>query len=560
MSRSKLLIKECTKQVELLLKALGTFGDKNLKKLANEAKKNLTESSQNISNLDFKVITDPFINTMKSKDEKILKISYAFFAALFSFSSPEVYPNKHITEQILNVIVRLDPNCGLDLRLECCKAVKEIVISYPGRCYIHANLLYSLITFLVLLHESSRDSDLVTEVASMTIKEILIINLNQYENPVSIPALTDDVSEYSKQVIKTLVFNSMQIIKYVPEPNFTASVRDVDVVGAIHAFAKAVEFQNFSPKTMVLVLNTLDSLLNSRFAFYQKPFFKSVLQADIHNMLMTAISYKHYELALPTAAVILSCWEFFSQYYFYHLNEILVKGILKNLDSEDQSLIKKASKMIRLLASREQFFVDCFINYDCDNKGQFTHIFADTVSQLAQLVRNFENKSVRIQKSCLAALSRIFESMWHYYEKISNKQSEVSPYLNVQNAITLFQQCAHAFAIEPQTGFDMFIKHGYTKDSPGKFLAVTPQLDKVSIEKMKHPLKYVLLKSLEDLFFHLIKTDVKELLEDFLFGISLLILKLFLLLILFMLLHWQPFKFIYLTKLHLNNLLKQLIK
>ena len=481
MSRSALLVKECSKQIDALLKALGTFGDKQLKNLANEAKKNLAESADDISKIDFKVVSQPFINAMKSKDERVLKVSYGFFATLFSFSDSTIYPNKQITEAILNVIVRLDPNCGVELRLECCKAVKEIVISYPGRCYIHANLLYSLITFLVLLHESSRDNELVTEVAEMTIKEVLIINLNQYGNPVSIPALSDDIAEYSKQVIKTLVFNSLQIIQYVPEPNYSASVRDVDVVGAIHAFAKAVEFQNFSPKTMVLVLSTVDSILNSRFAFYEKPFFKSVLQTDIHNMLMTAIGYTHYELALPTAAIILSCWEFFSHYYFYQLNDILEKGILKNLDSDDQMYIKKAAKMIRLLASKDQFFVDCFINYDCDNKGQFTHIFADTVQKLSQLVRKYDGKSVKVQKSCLIALSRIFESMWRYHQSMTNKQNEVSPYLNVQNAITLFQQCAHAFAIEPQTGFDMFIKHGFTKESPGKFLAQTLELDKVSI-------------------------------------------------------------------------------
>ena len=481
MSRSVALIKESTRHVQMMLKELGLFGDKIVKRYAKKAEEMLKKSNEQIENIDYETLCAPFYEASKIDVEPLLLITIDFIATLFSFSDTEHYPSKELTEQALNILFRIDPKAKFDLHLKCCKAVNKIVVSYPGKCFIHGKLLYSLITYLVLLHDNSVESELVTEVIAMTMKEVLIVKLTEYDHPLDIPPKSDSLEEYSADIIDTLVKNSLEIIECVPEPNISASVHDVDIVGVFHAFAKAIEFHTFKPKTLVLAMNTLHSILCSKLQFYFKPFFKEVLQTDIHNMIMAAINDSTFDLAVPTAGSLICIWEHFSDYYFYQLNDILARGISNALASNNYKLIRKASKMMKILSMEPQLLVDCFVNYDCDAKGEFTHIFADTTIRLAEIVKACQNENERLQKMCLIALEKIFGSMWSYLQEQKRKDDDISPYLDIHNQHSLYDQCAHQFAVDPMNGLDQFIKHGFTGNSVGKFLALSPNLDKKSI-------------------------------------------------------------------------------
>jgi len=64
--------------------------------------------------------------------------------------------------------------------------------------------------------------------------------------------------------------------------------------------------------------------------------------------------------------------------------EILDKGLLIALSSPYDATLNRTHIICQDFATRPQFLVDAFVNYDCDESGIFRNIFENTISLIAK--------------------------------------------------------------------------------------------------------------------------------------------------------------------------------
>ena len=110
------------------------------------------------------------------------------------------------------------------------------------------------------------------------------------------------------------------------------------------------------------------------------------------------------------------------------------------------------------------------MNYDCDESGFFTNVFANTMSQIVKLSYP-DAKQTPVQKQALDVLVTILEHLWFYFDNFSfsddgTNESDTRNILQAKEHKNLLEKGLDIFKNSPKKGLAFLIENGYVEDSP----------------------------------------------------------------------------------------------
>ena len=157
---------------------------------------------------------------------------------------------------------------------------------------------------------------------------------------------------------------------------------------------------HYSANTIELCCNSLLILFQTKSNFLQTSTFSDILHSHLHKGLLSLILVGQRSLLKCTVDLIFNIWDFCAPIYVDGLAEILDRGLCIALTSPYPNVLDKSHRIIASIAMQPQFFVDCFVNYDCDHSGTFNDIFEKLFTLLSKNIL----PGLICQNSALAAL------------------------------------------------------------------------------------------------------------------------------------------------------------
>lgn len=191
---------------------------------------NLKSDENNIINLQTALA--PFF-TAFDDDQKLFQATVLdCFYKIFRQSSPAFYPNRDLTWQIINLLLKFDKTNLDELNLACCNVCIACLRSPSGIHFCHGSLLRKMFRLLFRIFNNTDNSNTFNSIKT-SINETLLAIFDSYNEPVELlPNTTiEGLVEISTSI---LIENSMSIRKYLSPileaGDYTPTIRDVDVL------------------------------------------------------------------------------------------------------------------------------------------------------------------------------------------------------------------------------------------------------------------------------------------------------------------------------------------
>ena len=504
MSSSETIIQGIKRYNTALLKSL-TLWEGTVKTAINESEKELNSKKDQISNINFEIITKPYFNAFYIDMNRFSLIPFDFLSFIFQVSSPEFLPDEAVVSKTAKILLKISEARDDEPKIRACRLVSNLLLSASGRKFAHGKILYDLFKSVIIIFNSAKPSQkTVSEVSEMTVHETMRTVIGMYDNVVKFPDF-NTVEDLSKHVIETIKNDAFTAIEIMPNYPQYANMHDVDVTIILSILTDSLEKRIYSEKTNILLLSTLDGLLNSTFSFFSKPFFFTILNRDIKIAVIAATIDGSLTTTVLTAQLIVTIWSRFSYYFSEGLNEILDSGLSVQLNQTTPSLLQRAFGIFNELAKYPTLLIDTFVNYDCDQSGYFKNFFQNSMNVLIKYAypsqsSEHSTKSPKksdinpktqqnLQISALATLVTVLENLWNYHmnaqqaeNKGNNKEAEdIVAQKEIKN---LFDRGVQIFKNSAKKGVQFFIDNKIIEDTPksiADFLYDTPQLDMANV-------------------------------------------------------------------------------
>ncbi|KAK8887340.1 hypothetical protein M9Y10_038379 [Tritrichomonas musculus] len=391
---------------------------------------NLKSDENNIINLQTALA--PFF-TAFDDDQKLFQATVLdCFYKIFRQSSPAFYPNRDLTWQIINLLLKFDKTNLDELNLACCNVCIACLRSPSGIHFCHGSLLRKMFRLLFRIFNNTDNSNTFNSIKT-SINETLLAIFDSYNEPVELlPNTTiEGLVEISTSI---LIENSMSIRKYLSPileaGDYTPTIRDVDVFAVISLFSSIIEKNKLKLKTIKLAAEFLVSSLKQKSKFFERSAFRLLLETKIHVACLSLMLDNRMELADLTSDLFISIWERFAPYYNEGMNAILVKGLQTTLTSPYPNVLARSLTIYKKLAKYPQIFVDAFVNYDCDRSGFFDNVWENTLNLIIKLAYpdkkpNTANMQNNVQLQAIDVIVDFLETLWKYFEVESEKEQEI---------------------------------------------------------------------------------------------------------------------------------------
>lgn len=455
---------------------------------------NLNSSSGKI---DFKIALEPFFKAVKeNNDLKFLPTVLDCFYNVFKQSTPDIYLNRQLTQAIITILVELldSNNRGNsdEVNLRCCNVCIACLRSYSGIHFAHGKLLKKLFMLLFQIYNDSENPNTYNSI-STSINESMTALFDSYLTPPEVPTGSKTIEELAQNVTNGLFQNADSIMHYLEpilkEGDYTASVRDVDVYVVLSLLSKIIEQNKLKLQTISLASSILVSVLQKNSDFYKTSAFKLLINTKIHVAAISLILDPRPELAKVTSEMIITLWEKFAPIYFENLNELLVKGLGQALNSPESGILSRALTIFNALTKKPQIFVDAYVNYDCDDSGNFKNTFEDTINRVVGI--SFPDMvQTSIQRKALEVLVNLLGSLWFYFDNfkpsddIKEEPEKPQDFLDAKKTKNVFNHGLSIFKNSWKKGIKFFIDNKFCEDTPesiAKFLFNTPALSPAQI-------------------------------------------------------------------------------
>ena len=480
-------------QVMELKKLCGSIFHKNIRDCVTETEiyfKNLPKSNEEIN---LKTALKPFFLAMKDEKKTFQNIVLDTFYKVFHQASEKKYPDNDLTLDIFKVLVDTELQANDDLNLKVCNMCIACLKSPSGIRYVHGHLLEKMFILLFKMYDTTFNPS-AYKTMETAIKPIIKALFENYDEQFKLSEKFNSSEEISAAIIDYLVAQSFEILDFL-EPviktgDFSGTIRDVDVYVMFTVLANLIENNTIKIRTKVLVTKFITLALKEESNFYKTSIFAHLLNTKLHVAFLALSINQTMDLAIPTAKLILVLWERFAPVYSIGLNEILIKGLLTTLISPDPSVLKRTLKVLEILTKQPQLFVDCFVNYDCDESGFFQNVFENLFSQIVKMSYP-STPQTEIQKESLSLVVKMLKCLWDYYDKLQseastqNQLTSTAPdapqsFLDAKKAKDVFTEGLQVFKRSFKKGLAFFTQHNIVEDNPkaiAKFLYTTPALD-----------------------------------------------------------------------------------
>lgn len=456
------------------------WGKGNIKTKIDEAEKEI-KNNPKLPNL--MVIVSAFTEATHGSSNELISIALDCFTEIFTEATPKFFPSYEITDTIISSVFQIERTASDDVKMKCCRVISACISSPSGKYFIHAGAVFHITRFLLTITNITQAAN-VQEVASVTIKQVVTFLINQYNQEQEWPEF-DKVEDLIKFCTDTVTRNAPNIREYAPNSH-KATIKDVDLVVLCRTLTMCIQLKKFSPNTMKLICECILTILKSRSKFLKTSDFVVVLRTDVHVALL-AITLDIQPMLIELAAeIILTIWKMFSYQYLEGLNEVLDKGVLTALSSPYPNITMNAFNLLSLLMKKPQFFIDIFVNYDCDKSGCFKNIFDSIVKCIIKA--SYPNPAApKLQISALNTLTNLLRCLWTYFIKFNDKEVEPEEALTLLDSKREKDELDVAFQLfkrSPSKGIKFFIERGLVEDTPdaiAKYLFETPNLDPTGI-------------------------------------------------------------------------------
>lgn len=477
-------------QLMELKKLCGNIFHKPLRDSISETEKFIQDVNERSKSFVLKTVLQPFFDAMQEEKKQFQNTVLDCFYKVFHQATSEFYPDKSLTHDIISLLVQTDLAANDDLNLKCCNVCIACLRSKSGIRYAHGGLLRKMFKLLFKIYNLTENPASLTTIET-SINESLLAIFSAYDEPIEVPS-SHNLNDFTRVLANTLVEHSLSIIRFlngvINSDKYYPTIRDVDMFAVISFISSIIENNKMKLQTIRLAANFLIFALRQQCRFYSTPAFRSLLQTQLHVAFLSLALDSRLQLAEPTADILKIVWNRFAGYYTEGLNEVFVKGLLISLTSPDPQVLYRTFSVFKFLSQEPQLFVDCFINYDCDQSGYFQNVFENTVLQIEKL--SFpDTKHTVTQKQALSLLVTILGSLWQYFNNFEKKEEAAEPeapqnFLDAKKAKDVFNQGIEIFKRSFKKGIAFLIEHSVIENEPmsiAKFLYSTPSLDPISV-------------------------------------------------------------------------------
>ena len=442
--------------------------------------------------LNLKESLTPFFTAFED-DHKLFQTTVLdCFYKIFSQSSSEVFPDRDLTCQIINVLIKFDKSNLDELNLTCCNVCISCLRSPSGVHFCHGALLRKMFKLLFRIYNNCENSTTFNSIKA-SIHEALLALFDTYTKPVELAAVLS-VTELAQLATSILFENSLSIRKYLgpilENGDYTPTIRDVDVFSVLSLMSRIIEVNKLKLRTIKLAANFLIFCLKQKSPFFERNAFRLLLESKIHLACLSLALDNRMDLAVPTTDLLITIWSRFATLYTEGFNAILVKGLQTTLTSPEQSVIIRSLKIYKKLSEYPQLFVDAFVNYDCDRSGFFDNVWENTLNLIVKLAYPNINKQSNSEVQLLAidVVDSFLNELWVYHEKfhdedkhdISQEAETPEDFFKAKKEKDEFSKGLHLFKQSFKKGLKFFIEKGFCKDNPqsiADFLWENPALD-----------------------------------------------------------------------------------
>lgn len=489
MSSYTALLNQLSKACGALRKLVG-FGKGSLKEKISKAVAHLKEAEGKPEIFDFALVLEPYFTTANLDAKHYHPAILDGFLVVLTQSTFDVSPDEALTAKIIETVKTMYRSDLPDSsQLKFCKLISTTFTSAPGRMYVHGNLLKECFRFLLRMN-SEAQSTYIAEVAQMTIQESLRQFIDRFNAKDLVSPDMKNPADLAKFYASFITKTGLLIQEVIPG-SINATSLDVDLIIATTIFTDALIAHKLPLRTLSVCAESLSLLLESESPFIETPHFLKCLITNIHVALLSLALDNNSSLANATSRLILTIWRKFAANYVEGLNEVLDRGIATALTSPSSSVIERTLNIVKTLASEPQFWVDAFVNYDCDHSGFFRNIFENSIKSVVKYsYPGSGEEESSVQKVALETLLAILSNLWRYFlEKGADKQKEdvnddAQNYLDAKKAKDIFDQGLELFKRNPKKGLAFFIEHKIVEQDPqliADFLFNTPSLDPAAI-------------------------------------------------------------------------------
>ena len=443
--------------------------------------------------IDFDKALEPFFRSIASNKKSDMKLFQPLvldcFYKLFSQSSREFYPDRDITQKIINIIIKADSFPSDEVNLKCCNVCIACLRSACGIYYCHGTFLSQMFKLLFRIYNNSENTNTFNSIET-AIRETLLALFDSYLSSPEIPN-GKTVSELAASVINGLIENSQAIFEYLgpvlSDGDYSVTIRDVDVYVVLALLSSIIESNELELRTVHLAARLLVQALKVESSFYSTNAFRSLLQSKIHVCVLALTLDPRKKLAKVTADLIILLWQRFAPIYLESLNEVFLKGLATALGSPDPQTVSKTLTLYSELVKQPRLFVSAFINYDCDDTGHFPNVFAKTVAQLVKISYP-DSEQTPVQKQAIELLVSLINYLWRYFNDFQASEEQVQEtaesFIKAKKAKNFLEAGIALFKKSAKKGLAFFIQHKFVEDTPAsiaQFLFDNPSLDPAGV-------------------------------------------------------------------------------
>ena len=474
-------------QLMELKKTCGNLFHRQIRDSITEGENYFKELPNTKNEIDLRTALQPFFAAMKDEKKRFQTLVLDTFYKVFQQANEEKFPDNDLTQEIFTILVDTELQANDDLNLKICNMAISCLKSPSGIRFVHGNLLERMFNLLFKIYNNTENQSALNTIET-AIKPIITALFTNYDVPVEIPA-DKTTEEIAASIVSMCAERSIDIITFM-EPilkngDYTATIRDVDLYVMFTVLAHIIEKNEMHLKTIILVTNYMIFALKQKSNFFKTTYFKHLLNTTLHVSFLALAMNSTIELAELTGELIFLLWDLFAPLYNIGLNEILTKALLTTLISPDPKVLDRSLAVYEHLAKQPRFFVDCFINYDCDESGFFQNVFENTFSQIVKMSYP-STPQTPVQAKSLKVVVSILGAMWEYFsnfqvhESAENEPEGPQSFLEAKKAKDVFTEGLSVFKRSFKKGLAFFIQHGTIEDDPksiAKFLFNTPSLD-----------------------------------------------------------------------------------
>ena len=434
------------------------------------------------TSVDLKVVLVPFFMAMEYPQVFQLVV----FDALINVCKKLKVPAQ-VFLKMIEVLDKAIPN-KLDASVEKMAELGLAIFQNHNAQYtIHGIYLRNLLKKLFKLFT-------VTDVQSQqakireSIKAIIEKMFKSYGQLVPLKR-SSNMATLAQNIVYTLSTNTAHIRKFlkpiINTGDYSVTIYDADFFVLFSIISENIEarFDIMSARnSLVLLIYCFDQQSD----FYKSTTFKYLLQNQIHVAFLSMFLRGGIEHLFSTGSILKSVWQRFSDFYKDGLFEILTKGLGTTIKSPDPEIVTRSLKVYREMATIPQFFVDLFVNYDCDETGQYSNVFEDSVGKIISLSYP-DMVPTKAQLDALEIVVEILQAMWAYFSnfEVSADRAEApQDFLEAKKTKAKFDIGLEVFKKSPKKGLAFFEQEGFINNTPqsiANFLYSTPSLDPVSV-------------------------------------------------------------------------------